>query len=83
MEYSFKSLRRAAIKCHKTDIFYTDIGVIQAPADRINRKIRIMFFTGKPFFLRSGNNPPVPQKTSRAVMIKTRNSQYIAFIHEF
>jgi len=68
-QQTFEFQQRLFIKDHVIDIANRNTAPFQTGCDGAGRKPLVVFFAGKPFFLRGGNNFTVADQRSRTVVI--------------
>lgn len=62
-------------------IFYTYFCFFKTIFYRVNRKSRVVFFSGETLLLCCGKDFSIPHNTCCAVMVKTGNAKDTQFIH--
>ena len=77
LEQAFKFQKGLIVKSDDLHIVNGDARFLQAIRNRIFREALIVFFTRKPLLLCGGNNDPVFNETCRAIVLKSRNAEYI------
>ena len=68
-DQSFEFQQRFLVKNHMVELFCCDASRLEAKVDSIRWKLMVMFYTGKPLFLCSGDNLAIDDQCSRAIMI--------------
>src|SRR5690606_8253615 len=77
LKKTLKFQQRLVVKDNQVNVRQLESAVLQAKADCLRRKVGVVLFSRKPFFLRGGDDLAVAEQSRSRIMIKSRQPQYV------
>ena len=75
LEHAVEAQHRVVVEHHGIELVWLDEGLLQAVADRVCRKTRVVLLSGEALLLRGGNDVAVPNDRGRGVVVEARDAK--------